>query len=135
MTRRLPKAARPVRRNPRAYKGGYYIIAKRSGKVVAGPFSVAEADRVLEGSPGYAHRTHQVVGGSYLGPLAFKNPRAFHAAGFGFDYKIVSAQKARALLTAAHGKSRKLPGPGYEIRLDKHAVLTNRSGEYEVGMR
>jgi hypothetical protein len=79
-------------------------------------------------------------GGTYLeatyetGRMA-KNPRSYHAAGFGMDYDLVSPQKARSLLTAAHGKARRLPRPGSQIRLDDHAVLTNRAGQYEVDHR
>lgn len=61
--------------------------------------------------------------------------RSYHAAGFGMDYDLVSTQKARSLLTAAHGKARRLPRPGYQIPLDDHAVLTNRAGQYEVDYR
>ena len=80
-------------------------------------------------------------GGTYLeaiyetGASLAKNPRSYHAAGFGMDYDLVSPQKARSLLTAAHGKARRLPRPGYQIRLDDHAVLTNRAGQYEVDHR
>ena len=72
-----------------------------------------------------------------VGPLGrmAENPRSYHAAGFGMDYDLVSPQKARSLLTAAHGKARRLPRPGYQIRLDDHSVLTNRAGQYEVDHR
>jgi hypothetical protein len=50
-------------------------------------------------------------------------------------YKKVSHQKARSLLTRFHGRGRRLPQPGREIRLDDQAVLVNWGGQYEVHMR
>jgi hypothetical protein len=68
--------------------------------------------------------------------IASRNPdygwkRSSHAE----SYKEISPQKARAYLTEAHGKNRKLPRPGHEIRLDRTLVLVNLGGRYEVHLR
>lgn len=61
---------------PRRY-GDYYIVDTRpGGGVVAGPFSpVSKADEAFD-RRGYSHRTHQVIGGSFLNDDAFRD---YHA--------------------------------------------------------
>ena len=66
------QAPKKAKKNPRRQPGGFYIVDTRVGKVVAGPYSVGEADMTLEGSAGYDHATHQVIDERYLADLAFK---------------------------------------------------------------
>ena len=94
--------------NPHPYKGGFYIVDKRTGKSVAGPSSVAEADMVLETSAGYSHGTHQVIGGRYLTEHAFKsNPKKKNNPHKKTKRKKKTSSKKRAKKTSSKKRAKK----------------------------
>lgn len=97
--------------NPRRYAAAYYIVDTRQARVVDGPFSRAEGDAVLadgvrQGK--YAHDTHQLIEGRWLGEGAFRNRARANIAPPGPGYILVDVEQDRLGSLLVHPKSEKV---------------------------